>query len=178
MSKLSITESLAEVKTCMARIDKNREAVMRYFSRDGRLRDPLEADGGSKEFVRRSRQAIKDLEERVVKIRSAIQQANLSIPLTVNGHTRTVSEWLNWRREISAKSKGFLNQMAQGLTQVRQSAVRQGMAVTDKESAAPSDVVVMVNEQELSRDIEEMETVLGTLDGKLSLLNATTTIDV
>ena len=98
---MKITEALAEIKTIAARTIKKREAIMRYFSRDSRFRDPLEADGGSKEFVKRERQAIKDLEERLVKIRSAIQAINLRTSLAVNGTTRTVSEWLNWRREIS-----------------------------------------------------------------------------
>ena len=178
MAKLTITEALAEIKTASARIDKKREAVMRYFSRDSRLRDPLEVDGGSKEFVRRERQSIADLEERIVRIRSAIQEVNLHTPLTIGHRTNTVSQWLNWRREVSARHKGFLNQMAQALTAVRQNALRQGMQVTDKENYAPGDVLVMVNEQELAREIEELENVLGSLDGKLSLLNATTLIEV
>lgn len=176
--KLTITEALAEIKTSGARIEKKRESIMRYFSRDARLRDPLEADGGSKKFVDRERQSIRDLEHRIIKIRAAIQQINLATPLAVNGSTKTVAEWLNWRREISGKQKQFVQQMAQALSQVRQNAVRQGMALTDKESAAPGDVIVTISEQELAKEIEELETVLGTLDGKLSLLNATATIDV
>lgn len=178
MSKLTITESLAEIKTATARIVKKREAVMRYFSRDSRLRDPLESDGGSKEFIRAERQSIRDLETRIVSIRTAIQKSNLQTVLTIGAVTRNVSEWLNWRREISNGQKGFLNQMATTLTQIRQQVVRQGMAVTDKENAAPGDVIVAVSEQELAKDIEDMEGVLGVLDGKLSLLNATVTIDV
>lgn len=178
MPRMTITEALADIKTCLARIAKKREAIMRYFSRDGRLRDPLETEGGSKEFVRRERQAINDLEGRIVQIRTAIQKVNLSTTLAVNGATKTVSEWLNWRREISVPRKNFLNQMATGLTQVRQNAIRQGMQVTEKESYAPGDVVVSVGEQDLAKEIEEMETVLGALDGKLSLLNATATVEV
>lgn len=178
MPKYTLTEGLADLKTMTARISKKQQTIMTYFARDAKLRDPHEADGGSKEYVRRERQAIHDLEERIVKIRSSIQDVNARTPLTVGTTTRTVMEWLNWRREVSAKSKAFLAQMAQTLAQVRQNAVRQGMTVTDKETYSPGDVVVMVNEQELARDIENMETVLGTLDGKLSLLNATTTIEV
>lgn len=178
MVKMTITEALADIKTSIARIGKKRESIMRYFSRDGRLRDPLETEGGSKEYIKREQQAIRDLENRIVRIRSAIQGVNLRTSLAINGDTRTVSEWLNWRREISNPRKQFLAQMAQGLTQVRQNALRQGMAVTDKESYAPGDVVVMLNEQDLAKDIEHLEMSLGTLDGKLSLLNATTMIEV
>lgn len=178
MPKLTITEALAEIKTAQSRIAKKREAVMRYFSRDSRLRDPLEQEGGSKEYVRKERQSIRDLETRIVRIRSAIQDVNLKTTLAINGSTKSVAEWLNWRREISNNQKSFLGQMAAALTQVRQNALRQGMTVTDKESYAPGDVVISVSEQDLSKEIEEMETTLGTLDGKLSLLNATVTVEV
>ena len=176
---MKITEALAEIKTIAARTIKKREAIMRYFSRDSRFRDPLEADGGSKEFVKRERQAIKDLEERLVKIRSAIQAINLRTSLAVNGTTRTVSEWLNWRREISNNAKGFLNLMAQQLNGLREAAKRQGTTITEKESTGQTaEILVSVNEQELAREIEEMESTLGTLDGKLSLLNATVSVEV
>jgi hypothetical protein len=178
MTKMTITEALAEIKTINARIGKKREAVMRYFARDAKLRDPMEADGGSKEFVRRERQAVHDLEERIVRIRTAIQTANISNSLQVGETSRSVSAWLNWRRDVSAGQKGFLGQLAGGLTQVRQNAVRQGMTVTDKDNYAPGDVAIMVNEQELSREIEALEGVLGSLDGKLSLFNAVTTVEV
>ena len=176
--KITITEALAEIKTTLARIDKKREAVMRYFSRDGKLRDPLEQDGGSTEFVRRERQAIKDLEEKIVKIRSAIQTINSLTVLSVGNQTRTVIEWLNWRRDVAPKAKGFLTLMANQLNTVRQYAARSGVSLTESEKGGPTEIIITVNEQQLSKEIEEMEGTLGTLDGKLSLINATTFVDV
>jgi len=178
MSRLTITEALAEIKTTNARILKKREAVMRYFARDAAMRDPLEADGGSKEFIKRERQAIGDLEERIVQIRTAIQTANLGNTLQVGDKSRTVQAWLNWRRDISNGHKGFLGQMAAHVSQVRQQAVRQGKTVTDKETSSQGEVLVMVNEQDLARQIESLEETLGTLDGKLSLFNATQLVDL
>lgn len=177
MPKTTITEALAEIKTISARIHKKREAVMRYFSRDAKLRDPLEKEGGSQEFVRKERQAIADLEGNIVTIRSAIQHANLRTSLTVGEQKRTVAEWFNWRREVAPGQKSFLQLMANQLTQVRQHAVRQGMVVTSAETYTPGEVFVAVNEQELAAQIEQMERILGDLDGQLSLLNATTTIE-
>lgn len=179
MAKITITEALAEIKTINARIDKRREAVMRYFTRDARLRDPLEADGGSVQFVQRERQAIHDLEERTVLIRSAIQQANMETKLAVRGQERTVSEWLNWRRDVSAKSKGFLGTMAQAISAARSQASKNGMRLAEADpNAKPGEVVVAVGEKALSDEIEAMEALLGELDGKLSLVNATVLIDV
>lgn len=178
MSKLTITEALAEIKTIVARIQKKREAVMRYFARDTRLRDPLEKDGGSIEFVTRERQGIKDLEDRLVAIRCAIQASNLETLLVVGDFKRPVAAWLNWRREISEGAKGFIGTMTATLNKVRQEAIKQGLKLTEGESKEMGEVVVAVNERQLAKESEGMEQLLGDLDGKLSLLNATTTIEV
>lgn len=180
MSKLTITESLAEIKTINARILKKREAVMRYFARDGRLRDPLESDGGSIEFVKRERQAINDLENRLVAIRCAIQASNLASKVMVGEQSRSVAEWLNWRREVSEQAKNFLATMTNTLNKVRQECLKQGWQVTEKDSGATQtgEVIVSVNERQLAKETESMDQLLGELDGKLSLLNATTTIEV
>ena len=176
---ITITEGLAEIKTIQARLDKRQEAVLRFLARDARLRDPLEAEGGSIEFVRRERQAIGDLEDRIVKIRTAIQGVNLATQLSVNNRAATVSEWLNWRRDVSGRHGAFLNVMNQTIAQARQKATQQGARLTDQDAAAkPGDFIISVSERELAEAIEEQEIVLGELDGKLSLLNATTTIDV
>ena len=179
MAKVTITEALADIKTVNARLDKRREAVMRYFARDARLRDPLEADGGSVEFVKRERQAIADLEARIVAIRTAIQNVNLTTKLTVGNKTQTVSEWLNWRREVSTKAKGFLDQMAATIVNARNQANKNSGRVQDSESTAkPGDIVIAVSEKQLSEEIEGMAQLLGELDGKLSLINATCTIEI
>lgn len=178
MAKITITEALAEIKTIGARIQKKRESVMRYFSRDARLLDPMKDEGGSTEFVRRERQAIEDLEERVVKIRTAIQIANLSNRLQIGSQVRTVQAWLNWRREVANSAKGFLQQLANQLNAVRQNAQRQGQQVVAGESYSPGDVIVSVNERELAAEIESTEEILGQLDGKLSLFNATVPVEV
>jgi hypothetical protein len=51
------------------------------------------------------------------------------------------------------------------------------MVATNTDSK-PGDIVVNVSELELANDIENMENVLGYLDGQLSLRNATVLIDV
>lgn len=177
--KTTITEALADIKTSLARIEKKRAQVVVFLGRDSRLRDPMEKEGGSAEFVRRERQSIKDLQEKIVKIRSAIQAANLSIKLTIEGTERTLSEWLNWRREISENEKKHLQTMSSHLATLRQRAIQQGQRVTETapDVTMTGDLIVAVSEVALAEEIDKMENVLGQLDGRLSLLNATTTID-
>lgn len=179
MAEITITEALAEIKTIQARIVKRKEAVMRYFARDARLRDPMEAEGGSGEFVKRERQAIGDLEGRIVDIRTAIQSKNLATIADVRGMRRSVAGWLNWRRDVSTEAKRFLVLMASGIDQARAQAQRSNAGVAgDEKEAKAGDFIISVNERELASETEEMEALLGELDGRLSLINATTTITV
>lgn len=177
----TITEALADIKTSLARIEKKRAVVNMFLGRDSRLRDPHEKDGGSQEFVRRERQAVSDLEEKIVRIRSAIQQANITTLVEIEGEKRSLSAWLNWRREVAGPRQKSLQQMAAQLTNLRAQAVRNGQTVKDSSTGevSPSgDLIVAVNEAALAEEIDKMERVLGILDGRLSLINATTTIDV
>lgn len=177
-AKMTITEALAEIKTITARVEKKRAAVMPYLVRDGRVIDPHEKDGGSVGFVGRERQGIHDLEERLVAIRTAIQRKNLDTSLTLEGETRSLAAWLTWRREVSAGSKTFLSSIASHIQGHRQRERGRSFVQPGNELTKPEDIIVAVNEAALSAEIEQMETLLGTLDGKLSLLNATITIDI
>lgn len=177
MEQLTVTEALAEIKTIKARIDKKRENVRRYFARYARERDPLEREGGCVEFVRKERQGIGDLEQRIITIRAAIQQANMTTRLTIRGTERTVMDWLSWRREIANDANQFVNELAQRSNNLRQQARTQGRKVVEKDPGeAVEEIVVAYSEVELAREVEDMTALLGELDGKLSLVNATTTI--
>lgn len=176
---LTITEALQELKTIQKRLDVKRQSLMQYIARDARVKDPLEREGGSVEFIRRERQAIGDLEQRIISIRTAIQSVNLKTSLALNGSSRTVAEWLTWRREVSQGTKNFLTAMVNGIRQVRSEVQKKGSRTVESDAAAaPGDVVVHVDEKTLLEQQESMEQLLGDLDGKLSLLNATTVIDV
>jgi len=186
MSKMTITEALQEIKTIGSRLEKKRASVGPYVARDSRIRDPLEKDGGSEAFISSTRQAMSDLEERVIKIRTAIQRSNLDSSISVGDKTRTVAEWLTWRREISNGHKAFLQQISGALANLRQQIQVQGGrfvagALAVNEGTGPKDppqMVVNIDERKLLADLESLEQILGTLDGKLSLFNATTTIEV
>lgn len=178
MSKLTITEALAEIPTIEKRIEKKREFVRSFLYRQSAIRDPHEKDGGSPVLIRRERQAITDLQNRHIAIRSAVQRANQENTITVLGQTRSITDWLTWRREVAQKEQGFLASLASSLGAMRQDAQRKGLAVSEKDMGVTPDFIVNINESELAQQREELETVLGTLDGQLSLKNATILIDV
>lgn len=183
---MTITEALAEIKTIGKRLEKKKQAVLQNIGRDSRLKDPL--DGGSLEFVKRERQAIEDLEKRIVAIRTAIQRSNLETRATVGSDTYSVQEWLNFRREVSANRQMFLASMNQAIKQIREKVQRDGGRVTFAGAAAtamvqagekqPIEILIHLDERALLEEQEGLEKILGDLDGKLSLLNATTVIEV
>lgn len=174
---LTITEALAEIKTIGKRIDKKRENVRSFLFRQERLKDPLEKEGGSRAFIASEMQGIRDLEERVVSLRRAIAAANASETITVGAVTRTIGDWLTWRREVAPGRVSFYGTLVQHLNGMRADAMRKGIAVTNGEASKPDDVVVNVDERALAGLAEDLESVLGTLDGQLSLKNATIKVE-
>lgn len=175
----TITEALAEIKTIQKRIVKKQDAISQYLVRDVRLKDPLASQGGAVTFIAQERQAVGDLRKRVVAIRTAIQRKNLEASLTVQGVTQTVTEWLVWRRECAKDEGGFMSAMLRGIAEVRTKLAKEGRKMVSAEvEAGDTDVVISLDEKDLHAAAEKHEQILGELDGKLSLLNATTTLEI
>ncbi len=182
---MTITEALAEIKTIGKRLEKKKAAVMQYMARDSRLMDPLSSDGGSVEYIKSERQSIEDLEKRIVSIRTAIQKSNLATQATVGENAMSIAEWLTFRREVAAGRQQFLASMNNGIRNIRDKVQKEGgrvvaavAAVADSGSRPVVEIIVHFDEKELLNEQEDLEKTLGDLDGKLSLLNATTVIEV
>ncbi len=174
---LTITEALAEIKTIGKRMEKKREGLMPYLARYDGMRDPLEKSGGSIAFIETERQSLKDLGTRIVTLRRAIQRANDETVIGLGGISRTISEWLTWRREVAPGQVAVLKQIVNIVASVREKARKDGVNVTAQGQAQqPQDFIVNVDERAILSEIEVMETILGDLDGQLSLKNATVQI--
>ena len=178
MSKLTITEALAEIQTIRKRISKKQKFVQNYLYRQEMLKDPLQADGGSVAAIEHELQSIHDLETRQIELRRAIAKANTVNTIKAGEYEMTIADWLVWRREIAPGLQTFLSRLSYQLVQIRQEAQRKGAIVTSGEAKNPQDYIVNISERKLTEDIENLETILGTLDGQLSLKNATIVIDV
>lgn len=180
MQKLTITEALAEIKTIGKRLAKKREFVMGFLARHEGIKDPHERDGGSYEVLKRERQGIVDLENRIVALRAAIRKANDTTAVTIEGVTRTISDWLTWRREVATGEQTFLAAMRESLKRIRADSQKSGTRVLSQGEApqGPSDIIVNINERTLAEEIEKVESTLGALDGQLSLRNATTFVEL
>lgn len=173
MTETTITEALAALKVLDKRILKKREFIVANTLRQEMVKDPHAKDGGSVQVIARELQAIRDLEEQKVAIRRAIHKANSETEITIGKQTRSIADWLVWRRDVAPGDQNFLRQVSDGINRQRQDMLKKGAQVTTPEQAKPTDIVVNLNEKQLSDDIEELEASLGTLDGQLSLKNAT-----
>lgn len=177
---MTITEALAEIKTIGKRITKKREAITGYIARQDNLKDPLANEGGSVEFIKQERQGIRDLEARIVTLRAQIAAANAKTVVAVNGTSRSVADWLTWRREVAPGAQQFLGSLRGGLDNLRKQVAAKGLGLVNATATVntgevkATDVWVNISEKELAEEIEQLETVLGTLDGQLSLTNAIT----
>lgn len=180
MAAITITEALAEIKTVGKRIVKKREFINQFLARQDGIRDPLEKDGGSIAVIKSERQAVGDLEDRVIALRRGIQMANDATNVTINGTARSVSEWLTWRRDIAPGQRDWLASVRNGLNGAREKAKREGNAMVSATAIAgdtkPTDIIVNIDERKLAEELEALEDTLGQLDGQLSLKNATVTI--
>lgn len=178
MSRLTITEALAEIKTIGKRVQKKRAFVRDYIYRQEALKDPFQKEGGSVLMIQRGVQSIRDLEERLISLRRAIAKANEETVVSIKGQERTIADWLVWAREVAPQQTAFLNEVSALISGVRQEAMRRGASVSLAEGQRPQDFVVNIDEQKLAESIEELEEIKGTLDGQLSLKNATVFVEL
>lgn len=180
VSTQTVTESIQEIKTIQARIGKKQEAILEHLIRNDSLKDPLEKSGGQWTMIARERQAIADLWKRQLGLRHAIAQANEATVITINGVTRTMAEWLLWRREIAPVHQQQLITFVGKIRGVRDMNNRNSRLYSSQElaKAKPEDWVVNLDEAALTAEIESLESLLGSLDGQLSLKNATVLVTV
>lgn len=178
MTQMTITEALAELKTISKRISSKRSFINQHLARTDAVKDPLEKDGGSATVISQELQAVGDLETRIVDLRRGIQKANDATSIIIEGDTRTISDWLIWRREVAPIRSEFLSKLNSTLKDVRSMAQRSGAQMLSMGASPqkPDDVVVNINEKDLAAQREKLEQILGNLDGQLSLKNATTMI--
>jgi hypothetical protein len=175
---MTITEALAEIKLIDAKVEKQRLSIRTFLTRPEALKDPLAKDGGSEKYIAETFQSIKDLEERKVRLRRAIAQANEETTVTVGKTTKSIADWLVWRREVAPTRQVFLTQVRQTIDAARREAASRLTQVTVNGSVTnvPQEIVVNLSEVLLAEETEQVSDILATLDGQLSLKNATVSI--
>jgi large subunit ribosomal protein L7/L12 len=177
MSALTITEALSQIQAIDLQVAKKQQLIDAYLLRSGAIRDPLERDGGTQSVLAREHQAIAALLERKVLIRRAVQAANEQATITHEDQTRSIADWLVWKREIVARRSEFLNQIRFRIEQARRETAQPRPKVGE-DSSRGSDLVVHVNEKDLASELEALEERQGYLAGQIALKNATVLVEL
>lgn len=177
---ITITEALAELKIIKSKIDKKKSYILGNMSRQEGAKDLLEKEGGTRKVLDSEIQAVNDLQERMVKIRSAIFRANASSKVTICSVERTIADWLVWRRDVAPIVKNFETMILSQMQHVKNEAKKMNFQVVPHGDAPknPTDVIFEVDEHALHKQSERTQEILDTLDGKLSLHNATVQVEV
>jgi hypothetical protein len=180
---LTITEALAEIKTTQARILKKRTVIQQNVARHAVMVDPFASEGGSKKYIEQEQQSVRDLEERVITLRRAIAKANEEYKINIDGTVRTIAEWITWKRDIVPGLKIHISSMLAGIAAAKEDVKRRGGLFVDPDKVGTGDeamtqVVMLADEPKIIKQNEQLEELLGRLDGQLSLKNATITLDV
>ena len=94
-----------------------------------------------------------------------------------------IAQWLTWRKEVGPKQLEFVNSCLGRIRGVREECKKRGYAVNARESASevahgwkPGEVTFHLNEGKLLDEQEELDALLGELDGKLTMINSRTEI--
>lgn len=175
--KISITEALAEIKLIEAKKGKKQQFVVQHLVRPKDRIDPLAEQGGSEKVVSQYMQSLDDLNERLVAIRRAVSLANQSTTIEVFGVSRTIQDWLAWRRDVYPTQSKFLDNLARNIVGKREQLFsRQGLGAAQQVSG--EDMITHIDEKDLIEQIEALEDTNNKLDGILSLKNAQIEVEV
>lgn len=177
ITKITITEALSEIKLMDKKAQKKAEFIVRYLVQLELAKDPLTEHGGSRNVIAQERQAMDDLLERKIVIRRFINDVNAKTKIKIGDQKRSIAEWLIWKRDVAPHKESFLRQLSNSIQRTREKALQEGRNIIQGESKKPEDVHIHLDEKELAEQLEEMDVILETLDGQLSLKNATTFIE-
>jgi hypothetical protein len=176
---LTVTEALSEINLIKKKIEKKRETVLNSLIKPKHLKDKLESQGGSREFIKAELQSMNDLMARHLKLKGSIAAANIGNMIAVNGVTRSIHDWLNWKRDLSAGDLQFNTQIHKDVQKHFDTLAKQPQVFKDDDGKTHLlEYEANVEYGDFIKSSEAIQETLEKLDGQLSLKNATILLDV
>lgn len=177
--KITITEALSEVNLIKKKLDASRSIILNNLARAKHLKDPFEGEGGSFKKNERVLQSIYDLQNRLEKIRGRISAANLEHSITIGESTKTIFDWLTWKREIAGDHQKFVSQVYASSKNTFDDASRNPKVWQDEQDKKHLlEIILNIDLAYWLKKQETLTEILEKLDGQLSLKNATITVDI
>jgi hypothetical protein len=178
-AKLTITEALSEINLINKKIDDKSSAITPALILAAHAKDPYTDHGA---YVASELQAINDLQKRLVRIRSAVQRANLDNTITIGEETKSIAEWLSWKKEVAEKAIGLFNRIRSEVTKhLTQNQSRPSVIQVQEGANVVSKIVEFkyaVDLQDMAKRSEVLSSMFENLDGQLSLKNATIAVTI
>jgi len=179
MEKITITEALSEINLIKKKVITKQSKIECALIRAEHLPDPFLTEGGSEEMIKREYQGLRDLNRRLQTIRAKISLANLSNEITVEDETRSIHDWLIWKREISADQIKFTHRVHTAIAGHMKTAGTQPQVFKDAEDKVKLvQYKVNIDYAEWLQRHTVLSEKLEKLDGKLSLKNATIVLEI
>lgn len=179
MEKITITEALSEVNLIKKKITAKQAKITGSLTRFENQKDPYESDGGSTKMITSESQALNDLGRRLIKIRAEISRVNLENEITLGEETKSIHDWLVWKRELATASINFVKTVYTAVKNNMDSISRQPQVFKDDTGTTHlAKLISNIDYAEWIKLDEKLNEKLDILDGKLSLKNATILINV
>lgn len=174
---ITITEALAEINLIKKKIDDAEVGIRTMLVRASHVPDFYQEHGGAALMITKTQQSIRDLRTRFLSIRSGISKANIENQISVNGETKTIFDWLTWKREIYQPLEKALKEQIHTLKQSAEKEAARPEVWKDQDGR--TQLVSYVRNADLKTLEDEYNRIVevyGKLDGQLSLKNATIVI--
>lgn len=179
MAQLTITEALSEINLIKKKIQAKQTKILGMLTQVEHLPDPWAQLGGASQVIREEYQAICDLHTRLQNIRAGISKANLENSLKVGFKTRTIHDWLIWKREIYKEFQSFIVNVNKNVKiYIDQASKAPQVYKDDAGNVQLVKTKINIEYPHWQAFEQELMEVNEQLDGQLSLKNATITIEV
>jgi hypothetical protein len=193
--KLTIARALTRLKTSKAQLEQIAAQIQKYGAWTNKAFHPL-GDVATKDLninhktarekVQSLYQQFNDLTKEIVKLKVAIEKANLTTNITIGegetAQTMTISEALNYRREVEKQVRQltFSYNASVAAAQNNVNRYNQQWANADESAKATllSDVLYLVNPAEIKKHEDFLSAFMTELDGELNAINAVTEIEL
>lgn len=141
--------------------------------------DKFSKDGGAEKVLTSELQSIENLNLNLIKIRSAIMKANLENNIVIDGASLPIYSWLVWRKEVFNVLQRTYEDIWEKTKQEVDKSMRTPQVVKDNEGKVIelARVIPNMNHVECQKIFQKISETNDSLDGKLSLANATIVIE-
>jgi len=166
---MTITEGLKKLRLIEKRILKNCAEIEKYSSLLSNEKPIFDSESKQREEVAKLIQANKDLELEYCRLKARIDYTNLVTYVQIEGHNRTIHDWLLVLRKTGSLMIKTFNSLS------TQEARRNQHRYTSSSDKTPT-VIRLYNENEKRNGQREWEDLTAgkIIEGRLEVINATT----